>query len=80
MSFTVKQKFTRHQIELIERGLNLYILSLQTVSNGGKKLEYAINDVNIINMMLGYDISAELTESEFTDFKKNHGIDFPSFE
>ena len=68
------------QLALIQKALNYYVEQYNKFNCSPNNAEaYEIFDMNQLSVMMNYQVSISISESDKDNFASNHGMDFPKY-
>lgn len=70
----------KSKTELVKEALNFYKTSITNMGMSGKKLNQKVEDLDDLILLSGSEIIANVDKHEYDNFKKLHGVDFPTLE
>lgn len=70
----------RTKTELVKEALNFYKTSISNMGMSGKKLNQKVEELDDLILISCSEIVANIDKHEYDNFKKIHGVAFPTLE
>lgn len=70
----------RTKTELLKESLNFYKSAITNMGMSGKKLNQKVEELDDLIVLSGSEIIANIDKHEYDNFKKMHGVEFPTLE